>query len=231
MIPAVKICGLTRREDALAAADAGADLLGVVVVPSSPRAVSVEAARAIGEGIDVPLALVTADRDPHELAREAREVGAEVLQLHGKESSGDVERLRDAGDWALWKAVRIREAGDLEEALRRFGGLVDAIHLDGWHPRRLGGTGIRFPWNEVARVRDRIPDGMTLVAAGGLTPENVGEAVQLLRPDVVDVSSGVEARPGIKDPTKLMAFIRAARSAVPGGAATADPPYHSDRPG
>lgn len=215
MIPRVKICGLTRREDALAAADAGADYLGVVVVPSSPRAVSMEEARSLTEGIEVPLALVTADRDPDELAREARGVGADVLQLHGDERPDDVERLRDGGDWAVWKAVRIREAGDLEEALRRFGGLVDAIHLDGWHPRRLGGTGIRFPWNEVARIRQGVPEGMTLVAAGGLTPENVGEAVRLLRPDVVDVSSGVEARTGIKDPTKVMAFIRAARSAAP----------------
>lgn len=213
MTPAVKICGLTRREDALAAADAGADYLGVVVVPSSPRAVSLDEARLLRKGIDVPLALVTADLDPGELARMAREVDADVLQLHGDESPDEVERLREAGDWVLWKAVRIREAGDVEEALRRFDGLVDAVHLDGWHPRHLGGTGIRFPWNEVARIRDRIPGETTLVAAGGLTPENVAEAVQLLRPDVVDVSSGVEARTGIKDPTKVMAFIRAARSA------------------
>lgn len=212
MNPAVKICGLTRRQDALAAADAGADYLGVVLVSESPRSVSVEEVRAIREGIDVPLALVTADRDPDALIEAARTTDARILQLHGNEPPGDVERLREAGDWVIWKSVRLREIGDMGRALERFDGLVDAIHLDGWHPRRLGGTGIRFPWREVAAVRDRIPAGLGLVAAGGLTPENVAEAVRLLRPDVVDVSSGVEARPGIKDPTKIRAFLHAAGS-------------------
>ncbi|MDX1566727.1 MAG: phosphoribosylanthranilate isomerase [Longimicrobiales bacterium] len=214
MIPSVKICGLTRPVDVRSAVDAGAGYLGVVMVPSSPRNVSVDQVRTLRKGIDVPLVLVTADRDPDELAEQARVLEAGGLQLHGDESPENVERLREAGDWELWKSVRIREAGDLDEAIDRFGDLVDAIHLDGWHPEQLGGTGVRFPWNEVAEVRDRLPDGTALVAAGGLTPENVGQAVALLRPDVVDVSSGVEAegRPGIKDPAKVRAFVRAARS-------------------
>lgn len=211
--PRVKICGLTRPADARAAVDAGAGYLGVVMVPSSPRSVSLEEVRALRQGIDLPLVLVTADRDPAELIEHARILEAGGLQLHGDESPEDAERLRRGGDWELWKSVRIREAGDLSEAIDRFGGLVDAIHLDGWHPEQLGGTGVRFPWSDVAEIRDGLPEGTTLVAAGGLTPENVAEAVDLLRPDVVDVSSGVEVegRPGIKDPAKVQAFVRAAR--------------------
>lgn len=210
MTPSVKICGLTRRDDAILAVEAGAAYLGVVMVPDSPRAVSVADVRRIREGIDVPLVLVTADRDPEEVARDARALDAWGLQLHGDESPEDVARLRDAGAWKVWKAIRVRAAADLTEAIARFGELVDALHLDGWHPGRLGGTGVRFPWDEVARVRDRLPEGTSLVAAGGLNAENVARVVELLRPDVVDVSSGVEVRPGIKDPEKVRAFVRSA---------------------
>ncbi|MFP3948822.1 MAG: phosphoribosylanthranilate isomerase [Longimicrobiales bacterium] len=214
MIPRVKLCGLTRAGDARAAVEAGVGYLGVVMVPTSPRSVSAEAVRTLRDGIDVPLVLVTADRDPDRLAEHARSLKAGGLQLHGDESPEDVQRLREAGDWEIWKSVRVREARDLAEAVERFGGLVDAFHLDGWHPERLGGTGVRFPWRAVAEMRERLPEGTELVAAGGLTPENVGVVIDLLRPDVVDVSSGVEfeGRPGVKDPEKVRAFVRAARS-------------------
>lgn len=210
--PLVKICGLTRTEDARAAADAGAAYLGVVVVPDTPRAVSPADARRIAGDGDGIMVLVSADRPPERLARDADEAGARILQLHGSESPDDVRRLREAGGWGIWKSVRVREGRDVEEAIERYGELVDALHLDAWHPDRLGGTGERFSWEEVRALRSRVPEGTGLVAAGGLTPENVAEAVEILDPDVVDVSSGVEQEPGVKDPRRIRAFVRAVRA-------------------
>lgn len=209
----VKICGLTRLQDARAAAEAGADYLGVVVVPETPRTVTPADARRIRGDTGVTLALVSADRPPERLARDAETAGAGVLQLHGTESPDDVRRLRDAGEWTIWKSVRVREPADVEEALLRFGELVDGLHLDAWHPRRIGGTGVRFPWEAVRELRHRVPDGTDVVAAGGLDPDNVAEAIAVLRPEVVDVSSGVERAPGVKDGSRIRAFVRAVRAA------------------
>lgn len=219
-VPLIKICGLTRPGDARSAAEAGADYLGVVTVPASPRAVEPDRARAIRGDLEPPLVLVSADRDPAELASDARTAGADVLQLHGSETPDDLRRLRDAGGWTLWKAVRIRAPDDLPEAVERFGGLVDALLLDAWHPERLGGTGETFDWEAVRALRGSVPAGLRLVAAGGLRPENVADAVRALRPDVVDVSSGVEASPGVKDAERVRAFVHAARSAAESGGAS-----------
>lgn len=217
----VKICGLTRPRDARAAADTGADYLGVVLVPGSPRAVTAEEARRIRGDLALPLVLVSADRPVDRLVRDAEAADADVLQLHGDESPAAVRELGDAGSWSIWKSVRVRGPGDVASALERYGGLVDGLHLDGWHPERLGGTGRRFPWSSVRELRDAVPVDTVLVAAGGLTPDNVGRAVEVLRPDVVDVSSGVEADgegeghgAGLKDAGRIRAFVGAARSAI-----------------
>ncbi len=209
--PRVKICGLTTPEDARAAARAGADHLGAVLVPSSPRAVTADEAGGLAGDLDVSLVLVSADRDPEALARDAETAGADVLQLHGEEEPEALLGLRELGDWTLWKAVRIRDAGEAEAALERYAEVADALLWDGWHPERLGGSGVRFPWAEVARVRREFPPGLELVAAGGLTPENVAAAIDLLEPDVVDVSSGVERAPGAKDSGRIAAFVDAVR--------------------
>lgn len=207
----VKICGLTRPDDAAVAVEAGADLLGVVLVPSSPRASTPEDAARIRGDLDAELVLVTADRPVEELAAFARTAGADVLQLHGSEGPETLRRLRDRGDWILWKAVRIRSRDDAERALDCYAGVADGLLWDGWDPDRLGGAGSLFPWDEVASVRRAFPDGLTLIAAGGLTPTNVADAVRRLAPDVVDVSSGVEAAPGRKEPARIRAFIRSVR--------------------
>lgn len=225
--PSVKICGLTRHEDARVAADAGAEYLGVVLVRRSPRGVTAADARRIRGDLPASLVLVSADRPVDRLSRDAETAGAEVLQLHGDEDPDAVRALRDAGGWTIWKSVRVREPADVARALDRYGGLVDGLHLDGWHPRRLGGTGRRFPWEEVRAMRDAVPEETTLVAAGGLTPANVARAVEVLRPDVVDVSSGVEERPasgdapraGVKDARRIRAFVDAARPSSCAGAA------------
>ena len=208
--PRVKICGLTRREDALYAAEAGADYLGVVLVPDSPRYLDPAAARRIVEGLAPSAVVVVADLAVGAAAGVAREVGASVIQLHGEESPEVVALLRDAGPWKVWKALRVRGLDDVEEGLDRYGSVVDGILLDGWHPNHRGGTGRAFSWDEVEGVGRDIPPGVSFIAAGGLGPENVGEAIRRLRPHVVDVSSGVERSPGIKDPRKVSEFIHEA---------------------
>jgi phosphoribosylanthranilate isomerase len=204
----VKICGLSGRRDALHARDAGASYLGVVLVPESPRGITPEAARAVVEEALIPVVAVLVNPSVAEASRAAGVAGASVIQLHGEESPETVARIRVAGPWKVWKALRVRNAGDVESGLRRYEEVVDGILLDGWHPERRGGTGISFSWREVEEIRSRFPREVLFVAAGGLKPGNVGEAVRRLRPDVVDVSSGVEIRPGVKDPEAVEAFIR-----------------------
>lgn len=212
--PAVKICGLTRREDAETAVRAGADYLGVVLVPDTPRAQSPREALELTEGLESQVVVVTADLPLGQLTEWATAAGAAIIQLHGKETPEVAGALRESGLWRVWKALRVREVRDVLQGFEVFGGVVDGILLDGWHPHRRGGTGTPFSWVEVERVRGQIPGRPTLIAAGGLNPENVGEAVARLRPHVVDVSSGVETRPGIKSPEKIRAFIRNAGKGV-----------------
>jgi len=213
----VKICGLTRRVDAMDAVEAGADFLGVVLVPDTPRARTPKEARALLADTGVPSVIVVADLGPSEIREAAEMVGASIIQLHGEESPEVVMELHEAGPWKVWKALRVRGQADLMEGLARFGEVADGLLLDAWHPGRRGGTGVRFSWEEVAEVRTAVPPRLLLVAAGGLAPDNVREAVITLRPQVVDVSSGVEERPGIKDRIRVEAFIRSFRAANEGG--------------
>lgn len=214
---AVKICGLTRREDALSAAASGADYLGVVSVPDTPRYRPPRDANAILQGLDARSVLVVSDLDLTGLLRAAEDAAADVIQLHGNESPDLALNLRNEGRWEVWKAVRVRNPGDVTEAIRRYGGAVDGLLMDGWHPKKTGGSGVSFPWEEVADARRMAPEGMRIIVAGGLTPENVSRAVSVLRPDVVDVSSGVEEEPGIKNRHHMEAFIRKVREAETGG--------------
>jgi phosphoribosylanthranilate isomerase len=209
----VKICGLTRREDAEAAVAAGAGYAGVVLAPGGRRSVSPSTAAALLAGLEVTKVGVFVDASRDELQAAAVEAGLDVLQLHGDEPPELLRRLRAEGRWRLWKAVRPRRVEELLEALERYAGVADGLLLDGYSPGAHGGTGSRFPWEEVAAHRGRIPPELPLVVAGGLDPMNVARAVSLLRPAVVDVSSGVESAPGIKDGAAVHAFVRAARGA------------------
>jgi phosphoribosylanthranilate isomerase len=154
---------------------------------------------------------VFVDAGENELLANAREAGLHVLQLHGDEPPELADRMRTAG-YEVWKAVRARGADDFSRAVRRYAGAVDALLLDGYSPAAHGGTGTRFPWAEVAERLGELPPGMRLVAAGGLTPHNVAEAATILRPHVVDVSSGVEVSPGVKDPDAVRAFVEQVQS-------------------
>jgi phosphoribosylanthranilate isomerase len=206
-----KICGLTRTEDARLAATLGAAWVGVVLVPGTPRARTPAEARVLGDAArgaaGTPLALVVADLPADLAARAAEEAGAGALQLHGSEEPGDLEALRARGPWELWKAVRVRSGAEILPAALRWAGVADLLLLDGWHPRALGGTGAAFDWAALEAVRAAWPRGLRLGVAGGLRADTVGEAVARLRPDLVDVSSGVELRPGVKDPELLGAFL------------------------
>ncbi len=206
--PAFKICGLTRTVDAQVAAAAGASYVGAILVPGSPRRVEVEVAAELASAVSIPLVVVTADLGPLEAAAAATAAGARGIQLHGAESPATVRALREAGDWELWKAVRVRTPDDALAAVDLFGLLVDLLLLDSWHPWKLGGTGAPFAWTSLASLREGLPERLRLGVAGGITPENVEEAVALLRPDLVDVGSGVEESPGVKDHRRIGELAR-----------------------
>jgi phosphoribosylanthranilate isomerase len=207
----VKICGLTRREDALEAAAAGADFLGVVSVPESPRFRTPQEARALAEGIDRPLVIVVADLTLGESVEAAGVSGAAVVQLHGREPPELVEILGKEGPWEVWKALRIQGPEDLKTGLDLYGEKAIGLLLDAWHPHRKGGTGVPFSWSDLADLRDAVPERILLGLAGGLSPENVSEAISCLRPNLVDVSSGVEGNPGQKNHARIRAFLEQVR--------------------
>lgn len=210
----VKICGLMRVEDAVVAAHAGADYLGAILSDGFGR--SIPALRALDYGAEtgLPVVGVTVDETFEDLVRIGEEAELSVLQLHGSEEPHTVQAIRAAGPWRVWKALRVRSADEVLNALDRYGPVTDGLLLDGWHPEHRGGSGVRFPWDLIEPLRDRFPDDLTFIAAGGLTPENVGDAVLRLRPNVVDVSSGVEIAFGVKEPGRVRSFVRGARSAV-----------------
>lgn len=209
----VKICGLTRREDALAADEAGADYLGVVLSSGFSRSVAPRSASAIVAGTRARKVAVLVDETPDDAALAATAIGADVLQLSGDESPEAMVELRARGAWRIWKAVRARSIDELADALERYGRAVDGILVEGWKAGSHGGSGTRVTL-DAASVRASVPDALDFILAGGLGPDSVVDAVRAFRPDVVDVSSGVERSVGVKDPDRVQAFIEAARAAT-----------------
>jgi len=209
----VKICGLTRREDALLADAAGADYLGVILSAGFGRSVKPADVRAIVEGTEAKKVAVLVDESAHGAAAAGRALGADVLQLHGGEPPAVLEALRAEGPWKLWKAVRARSLADVEQAVERYGSLADGFLVEGWKEGSLGVGGARVLLDP-ARVRALVPTGTIFVLAGGLTPDTVTEAVRSFTPDVADVSSGVERALGVKDHGRVRGFIEAARAAT-----------------
>ena len=206
----VKICGITSAQDAQLAVEAGADALGFVFFAMSPRKISVERAAEIARAVPkgVRRVGVFVNESPAEMARVADAVGLDLLQLHGDEPP---EALAGLARAAL-KAVRVGKGFAEEEALRyasRAAGLLVDTRLPG-ETQLPGGTGVPFDWSLVKGLAARVP---FLMLAGGLDPANVAEAIRVVRPHAVDVSSGVEALPGRKDPARVRAFVQAAREA------------------
>ena len=210
-MPRVKVCGLTRTADARAAARMGADYLGAIHVPGTPRSVAPSTARRVAREGGLPLVLVVAGLPIRALVDVASVALPQVLQLHGDEPLETVRGLREEGEWRLWVSVRFRDRDRLRKRVEAVSPWIDGILLDRWEPDKLGGTGRPFPWDEASGVREWLPNGVELVVAGGLDPGNVGEAVRRFRPDVLDVSSSVETAPGRKDPGRIQAFVQAVR--------------------
>ena len=207
----VKICGITTPEDALVAQELGADYLGMILSQGFSRSILPDEAVDIGLVAETPLVSVLVDESLDEAQRIAELSGASVIQLHGEENVEYVEELRRRGMWAIWKAVRVRDPEDVTRAVEGLGTSVDGLLLDGWHPDRPGGSGVSFSWEGVRVMRDQIPSALKVIVAGGLTPGNVADVVRVLRPDVVDVVSGVELNIRRKDPELIGAFVRNAR--------------------
>ena len=207
----VKICGITTPEDALVAQELGANYLGMILSQGFSRSILPDEAVDIGLVAETPLVAVLVDESLDEAQRIAELSGASVVQLHGEENVEYVEELRRRGMWTIWKAVRVRDPEDVTRAVEGLGTSVDGLLLDGWHPDRPGGSGVSFSWEGVRVMRDQIPSALKVIVAGGLTPGNVADAVRVLRPDVVDVVSGVELNIRRKDPELIGAFVRNAR--------------------
>jgi len=205
----VKICGITNLEDALVAVEAGADALGFVFVPGTPRFLSIVAA---ADWIRTLPPLVSrvglfVDAVPGTVRDTLRLAGLETVQFHGDESPEYCRSFRD--EFRVLKAFRVRGPETLER-LADYADAVDAFLLDAWVPGAHGGTGARFDWDLAVAVRNGV---RPLIFAGGLNPDNVADAVQRVRPFAIDVSSGVERSPGRKDPVKVRALMGAVNGA------------------
>jgi len=199
----VKICGITSLADARTAIDAGAFAIGLNFHPSSPRRVEIAQARAISDGLpsDIWRVGVFVDRDRGAIEQIVREAGLTALQFHGNETP---EFCR-GWDVPVIKVVRARVRSDVDR-LRAYP--VELVLVDAYVEGTPGGTGERFDWSLLDGFeRER------LILSGGLNPDNVAEAVRTVGPWAVDVASGVESRPGVKDPEKVKRFIRDAQAA------------------
>ena len=205
MNTAVKICGITRVEDALAAARCGAHAIGLVFYAPSPRYVDPDQAALIVRALPpfVTAVGLFVDADEEAVRSIALRAKLQLLQFHGNETPEFCER---AGI-PYMKAVRVRPGVDLLQYARDFHG-AKALLLDAFQEGLHGGTGASFDWSLIPQA---LP--LPVVLSGGLNPENVGDAIRRVRPCAVDVSSGVEAEKGIKDPHKIAAFMRGVRNA------------------
>lgn len=207
MTTKVKICGITNRADARLAVELGADALGFIFYPKSPRFIRVGDAADICETLPpfVTKVGVFVDELEYEIERALRECLLTALQFHGDEPPGFCQKF---GAKCI-KAIRVRDAAALQAA--RVYDDVDALLLDTYTENTPGGTGRPFDW-ALAEEAKRI--GPPLILAGGLTPGNVAEAIRRVRPYGVDVTSGVERAPGRKDPEKLRQFVEAVKTTL-----------------
>ncbi len=198
----IKICGITNLEDALLAAELGADALGFIFYPKSPRYVALETAREIIAHL--PPFVVSVGVFVDEAAAVVRDLAAQAgldwVQVHGQESP---DYCRSLGRRVI-KGFRIKDSSSLKD-LEPFRGAAQAFLLDTYKKGQVGGTGETFDW-DLAREAKKYGQ---IILAGGLTPENVAQAIQVAQPEAVDTASGTEAAPGKKDPEKLRAFFAA----------------------
>ncbi len=209
----VKICGLSTPESVAAAVGAGASYLGFVFFPKSPRNVTLEQARGLALDVPVGVMKVALVVNAEDAALEAllEAVPVDMLQLHGNETPERVAEIKARFGLPVMKAVGVAGADDLP-ALDTYAAVADQLLLDAKAPKGYdlpGGNGLSFDWRLIAGREIAAP----WVLAGGLTPDNVAEAIRLTGARQVDVSSGVESAPGVKDLDRIAAFVRAAKGA------------------
>ena len=202
-----KICGITRAQDALAAADLGADAIGLNFYPKSPRAIAVADVANLVEGLPQKVSVVALFVNPTpELVRQVLGTGAvDLLQFHGSESAEFCEQF----DTPYMKVVAVKVDSDLNSEFAKYES-AQYMLLDSFDPIMLGGTGKAFDWGRVIELTQK--QRSRLVLAGGLGPANVREAIKIVQPFGVDVSSGVEASKGIKDLKMMQLFIQGVRA-------------------
>lgn len=207
----VKICGLSTPETVSAAVDAGAAYVGFVFFAKSPRALSIEDARDLAVDVKPGIAKVAlvVDADDGFLDQLNAQVPLDMLQLHGKETPERVSEIRTRIGLPVMKALGVADADDLK-AIDSYAKVADQLLIDAKPPKTSdlpGGNGLSFDWRLVSNRRWTVP----WMLAGGLSPDNVGEAIALTGARQLDVSSGVETSPGVKEPELIKAFLQAAR--------------------
>ena len=210
----VKICGLSTPQTLDAALDAGADMVGFVFFPPSPRHLQFDVARALGQRVRgrAQKVALTVDADDAFLRSVVEALRPDILQLHGSESVTQIAAIRRKFGLPVMKAVPIAAKDDLE-SIGTYAAVADRLLFDARAPRdatRPGGLGNTFDWHLLENVRTGVP----FMLSGGLDSDNVGEALRITHASGIDVSSGVERAPGVKDIDKIIAFVRAARSAA-----------------
>jgi phosphoribosylanthranilate isomerase len=208
----VKICGLSTRETLDVALDSAADMVGFVFFPPSPRHLNLEVARDLGQAVKSRAAKValTVDADDATLAGIIEALQPDLLQLHGSETAARLREIRQKFALPVMKALPVETSADLA-ILPGYADVADRILFDARAPKeatRPGGLGAVFDWHVLENLDLKLP----FMVSGGLHAGNVAEAVRVTRAGGVDVSSGVERAPGIKDPEMIRAFIRAARA-------------------
>jgi len=207
----IKFCGMTRPEDAKRAATFGASYIGVIFA-EGPRTLTEAAAREVLAAIpsDVKRVGVFGRESAREIADRAQRLRLDVVQLHGDPDADAIADLRRIHSGDVWAVVRISEA-DIPKHVAELFRTADGVVFDARVAGKLGGSGVTLPWSQLRGplAESRKGGSARLVLAGGLDAENVVAAIETLHPDVVDVSSGIESRVGIKDPEKMRAFQRA----------------------
>lgn len=204
----IKICGITNPDDAIAAIDCGADALGFIFVPETPRFIGDRAMQILAQ-LPPFISSVAVSADLSAAPSPTPNVpDFNALQYY----TAQHDHATVSGSRRLVQAFRVKDEGSLEEIARQIAEYrPHALLLDAYHPHKLGGAGVTFNWDLAVEAKARF--GLPIVLAGGLTPDNVGDAIRAVRPYAVDVSSGVEAEPGRKDHARLRAFIQAVHAA------------------
>ncbi|MEM2465885.1 MAG: phosphoribosylanthranilate isomerase [Candidatus Bathyarchaeia archaeon] len=211
----VKICGITNEKDLEMVCSLGADAVGFVVgVPNSPRNLPLEKAKELFRRVPifVKRVLVVVPQSLGDLLKLYENLKPDVIQIHGESISETTTLKEKLPDTVLVRSVSVKSEWVVQKAVEA-ANFFDAVHVDSWMAEKYGGTGLTHDWGVSRRIREAIHP-KPLILAGGLNAENVKEAVETVKPYAVDVCTGVEAKPGMKDPAKVEAFIKNAKQAL-----------------